>query len=33
MTPEAFAEWLVSELERARAIAREGGDLVPLVDR
>jgi glyoxylase-like metal-dependent hydrolase (beta-lactamase superfamily II) len=33
MAPEAFAEWLVSELERARAIAREGGDLVPLVDR
>jgi glyoxylase-like metal-dependent hydrolase (beta-lactamase superfamily II) len=33
MTPGALAEWLVSELERARAIARENGDLVPLVDR
>ena len=33
MTPDGLAEWLVSELERARAVAREGGDLVPLVDR
>jgi hypothetical protein len=31
MTPEAYAEWLVHELERARAVKREGGDLVPLV--
>jgi glyoxylase-like metal-dependent hydrolase (beta-lactamase superfamily II) len=33
MPPEAFAGWLVSELERGRAIAREGDDLVPLVER
>ena len=33
MTPDALAEWLVSELERARAVAREDGDLVPLVER
>jgi glyoxylase-like metal-dependent hydrolase (beta-lactamase superfamily II) len=31
MTPQAFADWLVADLERARAIAREDGDLVPLV--
>jgi hypothetical protein len=31
MTPEAMAEWLVEDLERARALRREGGDLVPLV--
>jgi len=31
MTPEQLAEWLVAELERGRAIAREGGDIVPLV--
>jgi glyoxylase-like metal-dependent hydrolase (beta-lactamase superfamily II) len=31
MTPERFAEWLVAELERARAIASDGGDIVPLV--
>jgi glyoxylase-like metal-dependent hydrolase (beta-lactamase superfamily II) len=31
MTPQLLAEWLVAELERARAIAREGGDVVPLV--
>ena len=31
MTPEALAEWLVADLVRARAIAREGGDIVPLV--
>jgi len=31
MTPQALAEWLVAELERVRAIAREGGDIVPLV--
>jgi glyoxylase-like metal-dependent hydrolase (beta-lactamase superfamily II) len=31
MAPEWFAEWLVADLERARAIAREGGDIVPLV--
>lgn len=31
MTPEAYAEWLVHELERARAVRREGGELVPLV--
>ena len=31
MTPQQLAEWLVAELERARAIAREGGDIVPLV--
>jgi glyoxylase-like metal-dependent hydrolase (beta-lactamase superfamily II) len=31
MTPDALAEWLVEELERARALRREGGDLVPLV--
>ena len=33
MTPGALAEWLVSELERTRAVARENADLVPLVDR
>jgi len=31
MTPEALAEWLVADLVRAKAIAREGGDIVPLV--
>ena len=31
MAPQRLAEWLVAELERARAIAREGGDIVPLV--
>jgi glyoxylase-like metal-dependent hydrolase (beta-lactamase superfamily II) len=31
MTPEAMAEWLVTELERGRAIRIEGGDLLPLV--
>ncbi len=31
MTPQRFAEWLVHELERARAVRREAGDLVPLV--
>jgi glyoxylase-like metal-dependent hydrolase (beta-lactamase superfamily II) len=31
MTPEHFAEWLVHELERVRAVKREGDDLVPLV--
>jgi glyoxylase-like metal-dependent hydrolase (beta-lactamase superfamily II) len=31
MTPQALAEWLVAELERARAVKREGGDIVPLV--
>ena len=31
MTPEALAEWLVADLARGRAIAREGGDIVPLV--
>jgi glyoxylase-like metal-dependent hydrolase (beta-lactamase superfamily II) len=31
LTPEAYAEWLVHELERARAVKREGGRLVPLV--
>jgi glyoxylase-like metal-dependent hydrolase (beta-lactamase superfamily II) len=31
LDPQAYAEWLVHELERARAVRREGGDLVPLV--
>jgi glyoxylase-like metal-dependent hydrolase (beta-lactamase superfamily II) len=31
MAPEAMAAWLVEDLERARAIRRENGDLVPLV--
>ena len=31
MSPQQLAEWLVAELERARAIAREGGDIVPLI--
>jgi glyoxylase-like metal-dependent hydrolase (beta-lactamase superfamily II) len=31
MTPQHLAEWLVHELERVRAVKREGGDLVPLV--
>ena len=31
MTPQHLAEWLVHELERVRAVKRDGGDLVPLV--
>ena len=31
MSPRALAEWLVVELERAGAVRREEGDLVPLV--
>jgi glyoxylase-like metal-dependent hydrolase (beta-lactamase superfamily II) len=31
MAPQALAEWLVADLERAGAIGREGGDIVPLV--
>ncbi|MBS1216354.1 MAG: fold metallo-hydrolase [Proteobacteria bacterium] len=31
IAPEHFAEWLVHELERARAVRREDGNLVPLV--
>jgi hypothetical protein len=31
MAPQALAEWLVTDLERAGAIGRDGGDLVPLV--
>ena len=31
LTPQHFAEWLVHELERARAAKREGEDLVPLI--
>jgi hypothetical protein len=31
MTPDALAGWLVTELERGKAIARRGEDLVPLV--
>ena len=31
LTPQDFAEWLVHELERARAVKREGDDLVPLI--
>ena len=31
LTPQHFAEWLVRELERARAARREGDDLVPLI--
>ena len=31
MTPEHFAEWLVHELERARAIRRVDGAIEPLV--
>jgi glyoxylase-like metal-dependent hydrolase (beta-lactamase superfamily II) len=31
LAPQPFAEWLVHELERVRAVKREGGDLVPLV--
>jgi glyoxylase-like metal-dependent hydrolase (beta-lactamase superfamily II) len=30
MAPEALAEWLVTDLERVRAIRREEGDIVPL---
>ena len=29
LTPDALAEWLITELERARAARREGGWLVP----
>jgi glyoxylase-like metal-dependent hydrolase (beta-lactamase superfamily II) len=31
MSPQQLAEWLVAELGRARAIKRDGGDIVPLV--
>ena len=31
MRPPELAGWLVKELERTRAVGREGGDLVPLV--
>jgi glyoxylase-like metal-dependent hydrolase (beta-lactamase superfamily II) len=31
LEPEAMARWLVEDLERGRALRREGGDLVPLV--
>ena len=31
LTPQDFAEWLVHELERARAVKRDGDDLVPLI--
>ena len=31
MTPQGLAEWLVADLVRAKAIAREGGDVVPRV--
>jgi glyoxylase-like metal-dependent hydrolase (beta-lactamase superfamily II) len=31
LTPEAMAAWLVEDLERARAVKRDEGDLVPLV--
>jgi glyoxylase-like metal-dependent hydrolase (beta-lactamase superfamily II) len=31
MTPEAMAAWLVEDLERARALRRDGSDLVPMV--
>ena len=31
LTPQQFAEWLVRELERARAVKREGDSLVPLI--
>ncbi len=31
LTPQNFAEWLVHELERARAVKRDGEDLVPLI--
>jgi glyoxylase-like metal-dependent hydrolase (beta-lactamase superfamily II) len=31
MSPQQLAEWLVAELERARAVKREDGDVVPLV--
>jgi len=30
MAPKALAEWLVTDLERVRAIRREEGDIVPL---
>jgi glyoxylase-like metal-dependent hydrolase (beta-lactamase superfamily II) len=31
MAPQALADWLVSDLERAGALRREGGAIVPLV--
>jgi glyoxylase-like metal-dependent hydrolase (beta-lactamase superfamily II) len=31
LAPEAMAQWLVEDLERARAVAQEDGDLVPLI--
>ena len=31
LTPQALAEWLVADLERAGALRREGGAIVPLV--
>ena len=31
LTPQNFAEWLGHELERARAVKRDGEDLVPLI--
>lgn len=31
LTPEAMAAWLVEDLVRARAVAQEDGDLVPLI--
>lgn len=31
LTPQAFAAWLIADLTRGRAIARESGDIVPLV--
>lgn len=32
LAPSAFAEWLITELERVRAAKREGDDLIPLVE-
>jgi glyoxylase-like metal-dependent hydrolase (beta-lactamase superfamily II) len=31
MTPSVYADWLVTELERARAVKRDGRDLIALV--
>ena len=31
LKPQDFADWLVHELERARAVKRDGDDLVPLI--
>ncbi len=31
LTPQELADWLVADLERAGALKREGGDIVPLV--